>query len=290
MAQNNTINKDINNNINNGNNESTNEVDIRLLEEQADKLRAGLDQVKEMEEADDLLEKTEGLTLDPEVPEMTSFKEAFPNLDNDFFKEKIKNGEAADLKTAVKNLIDFLDNIESKDDTNEALLNYLKAFFNKGLDNNANLSKEELLEADEEVMQKLITANAISGKYSNIIKKLEENNPAKGEVNKEPLFRFLDKDYMLVDLNKAKALAGSGLEYVMEHPEVIGYSSVGVSALLIYRAVVKLHANTAFPKNYDNILSEVRRVDLLKGRQKQVLIFNSIIGVLLTGSLYTMSS
>ena len=276
MAQNNN-NNIINNNINNGNTDNNDNDDdlIRLSEEHVDRLRSGLDELREMEEANDFMERILGQPLNSEDSERTSFDDAFPN----FGKDKEVDIDSEKYELLFKKIQEIFKFIETSPVAanllkEKGLLNYLETF-NKD-SNNKVLSEEQMAEINK-------ITESLNNKLSNEVAEIgdvEVDKPL-GEFGEVTLNQIWSK-YNEYCKPLSDVMVGVDPTYVK-----LGVSSI--SFVLIYRTVCSIyskiiHTNPAYKQK----LSKRDAFRLDKMRINRVSTFTTYTAPLIVAALFSL--
>ena len=93
---------------------------------------------------------------------------------------------------------------------------------------------------------------------------------------------------MIIDVNSIEEYVEKLTRFYKENPELVTYGVPGFGGLLMYRAVVKLHAKTAFD-DPNNFKDEALRLAYLQMRARQVFLFNTTAASLIVMSLMGIS-
>nr|YP_009493081.1 hypothetical protein [Ganoderma tsugae]AWJ63876.1 hypothetical protein [Ganoderma tsugae] len=129
-----------------------------------------------------------------------------------------------------------------------------------------------------------------SNTYTNEIKSTIENILFENKIiskTENKVIEYLDGK-VIIDLESVNQYTQKLYTLYQENPGLIGYGVPGLGALLMYRAVVKLHANTAFIDE-NTITDQALRISYLKMRARQAFVFNSTAATLIVMSLMGIS-
>ena len=89
---------------------------------------------------------------------------------------------------------------------------------------------------------------------------------------------------MIIDVNSIEEYIEKLIRIYKENPDLITYGVPGFGGLLLYKAVVYLHAKTAFV-DHNTLKDESLRLAYVQMRAKQVFIFNTTAASLIVISL-----